>query len=131
MKPRNKKAHTQHTAKTGTKTYQIVHADSGFVARIEIDHSLPTVESDMRSCVLFFTDGEEILAECDGDLTKAFLKRLAHPLLQTSDLVEGVIEAMGCIEGFPALDGSRGFKVTHCVTPMFHRSEFYVSEVTP
>ncbi len=82
----------------------------------EIDHSVMT-DKDLHLINNFWSNSEDRLDDCDGDIVQVVLKMLARDALflmvecPTSE--KGLIERFKSEEGWPALDGSTGILITY------------------
>ena len=109
---------------TGKKVFNIVHQPTGGEITVEIDFDkvnevmekkeVPILET-IKEMVLFWTSGEELIEDYEGDYVKAFLKNLCQKALgiQYEFYVNtsGVISHFESQEGYCSMDGSMGIKL--------------------
>lgn len=106
------------------KTYTIECGDTYWESRFEVDTEFKkeccgveyTAEMYAKESLLFFSGGEDLLEEEDGDVFRAYFRLLAPTLMKESlDWnTNGVISEIGDAEGFAPIDGSCGIKLVSC-----------------
>lgn len=126
------------------ETYSVEHRPTGGKIRVEIDFDFISkvntphgeidypVMTEIRDIVHFWTGAELRLEANKGSYLFTFLKMLTEYILRiladNNFNLEGVIEEMKSEEGWPALDGTYGIKLTFIEGP--NLSEQYDYQIT-
>jgi len=105
-------------------TYIINDCDTCWESRIEVDNDFKneccgveyTTEMYAKESLLFFSGGEDLLEEYNGDVFRAYFKLITPTLMKESlDWNKaGVISQIADMEGWVPLDGSCGIKLVSC-----------------
>lgn len=108
---------------TGKQVFLVEHEPTCGEIKVEIDFDkvnemmekpVPLLES-IKAMVLFWTGGESLIDDFEGDYVKAFLKNLCQKSLaiQAEYYVNtrGVISRFEKEEGYILMDGSMGIKL--------------------
>lgn len=108
------------------KTKKIVY-DMWWEAVVEIADN---AEPFMREQLLFWSDGQSLIDDADGDVETAFLKFLGESLLYESmdNSLYGILKEWEKREGWYPLDGSYGVKLTHIDEWEFNRNDFQIRQ---
>ena len=110
---------------TGKKRFRVEHTPTYGEIDIEIDFDkvndmgdfgkeVPILDS-IKEMVLFFSDGESLIDDFDGDYVKAFLKNICEKILRLQ--IEYYVNEIGIIrlfekqEGYLPIDGSYGIEL--------------------
>jgi hypothetical protein len=125
-----------------TKKYKIEYPELYWELNVEIDEDfkiegidgISTTREAIKSMVEFWAGWQRQLKENGGDYTITFLKELARTCLYDhigeNHNMEGVISYFEDEEGWFAMDGSNGIKITFMDETSFAPSDFAVTEVS-
>lgn len=114
------------------KTYKIEHDWLTWEATVEIDEE--TAAQPMKEMVEFWSDFEGRLEHHDGNYTLTFVEMLGRELLHAviADCSAGAIQDhFKDLEGWCAMDGSKGIRIVDVDDYMIQRDEFQIVEVKP
>jgi hypothetical protein len=99
-------------------------------ASIQIDDSPATIEA-MKEQLLFWTGGQTLIDDYDGDVTHAYIRQTAPIIIDLSrnKNTYGIIHELKNMEGFLPIDGSIGIKLVESESWEFAYDDFEVQEL--
>lgn len=114
-----------------SKVLTVCHDWSGWKAKLRINQDSDTIDT-MREMLLFWSGGQSMIDDCEGDVQEAWLLLFAQVaiVLSLDFSVNGVRSQFENREGWAPLDGTCGIELIACTELEFDSDDFRVKEDT-